>query len=199
MKKITKASSSFAKRAIAAALTAVSCLSVVTAPQLMQGNGSAGQIGITADAATLSYRVIADASRGNVTLRPNGWYYSPNHQYLLIFVQKTGKLVIYEETSSGRKVKWQSPVSAPYGECVMQKDGNLVIYSAKDANGKRKPVWNTETNGNNYSSLILDDNGTLYIESGFVSPKRTWSTIDDELYKCCVMTMTLDEMWNKGR
>jgi hypothetical protein len=199
MKKITKASSSFAKRAIAAALTAVSCLSVVTAPQLMQGNGSAGQIGITADAAEFSYRVIADASRGNVTLRPNGWYYSPNHQYLLIFVQKTGKLVVYDETSSERKVKWQSPVSAPYGECVMQKDGNLVIYSAKDANGKRKPVWNTETNGNNYSSLILDDNGTLYIESGFVSPKRTWTTFETEVCEWHVNNMTLDEMWNKGR
>ena len=51
------------------------------------------------------------------------------------------------------------------GECILQKDGNLVIYETVD--GERSVCWHSGTYRDGWTSLVLDDNGNLYIYSPY--------------------------------
>jgi len=90
-------------------------------------------------------------------LASGSWLESPNGAYKLV-MQPDGNLVL----SGGGLVIWETN-TAPYpgAEALMQRDGNLVVYQ------KHVPLWDsgTEGPGNVGSSLVLKDNGALYIYS----------------------------------
>ena len=170
-----KSKMSVGKRTLAAVIVVVSCFSLAAAPESLTGTNVFNTVSVNA-AETKDYTVVAEAWSSNDTLRPGKWYSSPNDKYFVVFDGNSGNLLLYGNTPNGRKLLWNSKSTAPNGSCIMQADGNLVIYSAYDAKHNRKPVWDSHTSRNLMSSLILTNNGDLYIKSlPSVMGKRTWS------------------------
>lgn len=104
----------------------------------------------------------------NNTLQPNEFLtanqalFSPNQRWELIY-QGDGNLVLYNRNATAvhepRGAKWNSKTcgTSP-GRCVMQTDGNLVIY---DATGVAR--WDSKTYGNPNAWLNLQDDGNLVV------------------------------------
>jgi hypothetical protein len=107
--------------------------------------------------------------------------FSPNRQYFLVFITTgaadvAGKLVLYK--SSNRQVLWSSSGTGA-GSCVMQTDGNLVIYKMSDERWSpiqdRNPAWSTNTHGNNGAFLAVQNDGNVVIyNSG--NNRALWAT-----------------------
>lgn len=170
-----KSKMSFGKRTLAAVIAVISCFSLAAAPESLTGTNVFNTLTVNA-AETKDYTVVAQAWTGNDTLRPGKWYSSPNGKYFVVFDGKSGNFLLYGNAPNGRKLIWHSKSTAPGGSCIMQADGNLVIYSAYDANHNRKPVWDSHTSRNPLSTLILTNDGDLYIKSLSSNfGKRTWS------------------------
>ena len=97
---------------------------------------------------------------------------SPNGQCQLFYTN--GDLVlwaVYEKAPTANHVLWRasdSTIGKP-GTCVMQDDGNLVIY---DAN--KKPLWASNTSGSPGATLVPQDDGNLVIYDR--SGKPIWAT-----------------------
>jgi len=74
-----------------------------------------------------------------------------------------------------RSTLWESGTQVfPAGPCVLEEDGNLVIY---DSDGK--PIWMTGTWGHPGSKLIVEQEGYAVIErppGPFIPPIEVWST-----------------------
>ncbi|HET9053433.1 MAG TPA: hypothetical protein VFM90_04630, partial [Cyclobacteriaceae bacterium] len=66
---------------------------------------------------------------------------SPNGKFYLIF-QGDKNLVLYKRTPDGEKPLWATATNNRVNRCVMQGDGNLVLYN------NNNPVWATNTGGN---------------------------------------------------
>ncbi|GAA2842748.1 hypothetical protein GCM10020220_034780 [Nonomuraea rubra] len=81
--------------------------------------------------------------------------------------QSQGNLVFYD----GTKALWTSPTAGnPGAKATMQKEGNLVIYSASN-----KALWSTPTAGNPGAYLLLPkQSGNLVIYSK--DNKPLWSS-----------------------
>ena len=172
-KNAMKSKMSIGKRTLAAVIAVISCFSLAASPELLIGTNVSNTVSVSA-AETQNYTVVAKAWAGNDTLRPGKWYSSPNGKYFVVFDGKSGNFLLYGNTPNGRKLIWHSKSTAPGGSCIMQADGNLVIYSAYDTNNNRKPVWDTHTSRNPLSSLILTNDGDLYIKSSSnIFGKRT--------------------------
>lgn len=175
-----KSKMSFGKRTLAAVIAVISCFSLAAAPKSLTGTNVFNTVSVNA-AETKDYTVVAQARSGNDTLRPGKWYSSPNGKYFVVFDGNSGNLLLYGNTPNGRKLLWNAKSTAPGGSCIMQADGNLVIYSAYDAKHNRTAKWDTHTNRNPSSSLILTNDGDLYIKSLSISSalsdfgKSTWS------------------------
>ena len=95
---------------------------------------------------------------------------STGGRYILIF-QADGNLVLYRDLyGGGTRILWSSNTSGKMGKvCIMQDDGNLVMY---DRFGNA--VWSTETWNNPSSHLVIQDDGNLVIYRPDNSP--VWST-----------------------
>ena len=79
---------------------------------------------------------------------------SANGRYRFIY-QSDGNLVLYD----GGTPLWASGTNGkPVGVCIMQGDGNLVIYGRA-----QQYVWDTATNGNPGSRLVVQDDGNVVI------------------------------------
>lgn len=122
------------------------------------------------------------AAHGDNTLYPGEslhmwqWIESSNSEYLLQ-MQTGGKLVLY---SKNRGKLWESPISYLPGynhsrpRCIMQADGNLVIYHelfpSKPDDPLLEPfdfpVWASNTENNAGARLVLQDDGNLVIYLG---------------------------------
>lgn len=88
---------------------------------------------------------------------------SPNGEYTLVY-GLDGHLVVYQQNGANRfaTVTWSTDVYGfEPGVCVMQRDGNLVVY---DAN--LQPCWASNTAGNQDAALRLQNDGNLVIFRG---------------------------------
>jgi hypothetical protein len=92
---------------------------------------------------------------------------SGNGQYRLIY-QTDGNLVLYR-TSNGAAL-WASNTwgTAP-GACLMQHDGNLVIYNANGI-----PIWASQTYGYTGNRLVAQSDGNVVIYTAWGAP--IWAT-----------------------
>ncbi|MGI8459131.1 MAG: hypothetical protein ACR2LI_13600 [Propionibacteriaceae bacterium] len=88
-------------------------------------------------------------------LLPGATIHSTSGRYTFIY-QGDGNLVLYD----GGQALWASGTDGkPAGVCIMQTDGNLVIYPP-DAGA---PIWSSGTYGNPGSFLSLQDDGNVVI------------------------------------
>jgi hypothetical protein len=94
---------------------------------------------------------------------------SPNGRYSFIY-QDDGNLVLYSNPS---RPLWSSNTDGrPPGECIMQRDGNLVIYGPQSQG--RQPFWNSGTQQYPGSRLLVQDDGNVVIYQPDGTP--VWAT-----------------------
>ena len=87
---------------------------------------------------------------------------SPNGQYSLV-CQSAGNLVLYDNSTSS--AYWTSPIAGTaVRQCIMQSDGNLVVY------GNSGAVWASNTAGHTGAYLQVHDdrNVVIYAANGQV-------------------------------
>lgn len=90
------------------------------------------------------------------SLEPEQFLRSPNGRYVFKY-QDDGNLVLYRSWD-GRPL-WESETDgSPAGVCIMQNDGNLVIY---DPGGQ--PLWEAHTWDNPGSRLLVQDDGNVVL------------------------------------
>src|SRR5215210_6899576 len=90
------------------------------------------------------------------SLEPEKFLRSPNGRYIFKY-QDNGNLVLYRSWD-GRPL-WDSETDgSPAGVCIMQTDGNLVIY---DPDGQ--PLWEAHTWDNPGSRLLVQDDGNVVL------------------------------------
>lgn len=88
-------------------------------------------------------------------LLPGATVHSANGRYTFVY-QTDGNLVLY----AGGRALWASGTDGrPAGVCIMQNDGNLVIYPPDASN----VVWASGTDGNPGSHLTIQDDGNVVI------------------------------------
>ncbi|MEV0828015.1 hypothetical protein [Nonomuraea rubra] len=135
----------------------------------MAGSLLAGPVALTAMAQPGNAAVAAAADD---RLTPGEWLLSGQSltsvggRFKLV-QQSQGNLVFYD----GTKALWTSPTAGnPGAKATMQKEGNLVIYSASN-----KALWSTPTAGNPGAYLLLPkQSGNLVIYSK--DNKPLWSS-----------------------
>jgi outer membrane lipoprotein-sorting protein len=95
----------------------------------------------------------------NQSLTPGQSIASSNGLYTFIY-QSDGNLVLYKNyISKPKKALWASNTAGRPGRtCIMQGDGNLVIYD-----GSNRPIWSTNTWREHGSHLIVQDDGNVVI------------------------------------
>jgi hypothetical protein len=110
-----------------------------------------------------------DTMHPSDVLTPETWISSANGAYYLVY-QSDGNLVLYSNRFG--KALWASNTAGQPGEsCVMQPDGNLVIYD-----GDGHPLWasNTNTPG---SRLVMQDDANAVIYRPNTTP--VWASKTD--------------------
>jgi len=123
----------------------------------------------------LGYRYDTDhwLAAGDV-LNPSDCQFSLNGSYMLLF--KMGCLQY--QTPDQKTVLWRSndPTSDTGKSCIMQSDGNLVIYDDTNPN-QHKPIWASNTVGHNNSYLLIQQDGHLGIYGSDWKPftPKPWS------------------------
>ena len=111
-----------------------------------------------------------DMEPGEV-LHPGESVTSANGQYTFTY-QLDGNLVLCRNRD--RHCSWATDTNGiSPGVCVMQADGNLVVYS-----GDAKPVWDSETWQYHRSHLVVQDDGNVVIYRP--DNKPAWATGTDE-------------------
>ncbi|MFG1604998.1 hypothetical protein [Actinoplanes sp. NPDC049265] len=94
--------------------------------------------------------------RPDQVLNSNGTLLSVNGRFRLTYQDDTN-LVLYRTTDD--KPLWATGVRpGGVGACIMQADGNLVLYNATG-----KAVWASNTNGNPGSRLTVRDDGDVVV------------------------------------
>jgi hypothetical protein len=97
-----------------------------------------------------------DISSSNLKVGMRFW--SPHKNYFVEF-QSDGNLVVY--TASEKPVWDTKTTGTGANACIMQGDGNLVLYNGRTA------VWNSETSGHSSQKSVLQmqDDGNLVINA----------------------------------
>ncbi|WP_283137130.1 M36 family metallopeptidase [Rhizohabitans arisaemae] len=91
-------------------------------------------------------------------LQPGGFLTSENGRFTLRY-QRDGNLVLYRNRDG--IALWSTRTAGiPAGECVMQGDGNFVVYTPQPTH---RAVWNSVTAGNPGSRVIVQDDGNLVV------------------------------------
>lgn len=113
---------------------------------------------------------MADRLLPNQTLFPNQSIASPNGKYTFIY-QADSNLVLYKRYPSGsQKALWAAGTNGKGGNrCIMQADGNLVIYNAAN-----KPLWSSDTWHDAGSCLVMQDDGNAVIYNA--GHKAIWAS-----------------------
>jgi len=96
-----------------------------------------------------------DKMQPGQVLHPGNFLQSADGRYRFIY-QADGNLVLYQ----GNAPLWASGTNGKgVGVCIMQTDGNLVIYTSGP-----HPIWASGTNGSPNSHFIIqnDGNGVIY-------------------------------------
>lgn len=120
-------------------------------------------------------------------------FQSPNGRYYLIF-QGDKNLVLYKKKpGGGEQPLWATATNNRVNRCVMQGDGNLVLYN------NNNPVWATNTGGNANAQLVLQDDGNLVIYAANGRVLWTSNTAQPEDVKgpknelCCGKELTMGD------
>ena len=148
------------RRIIASVITLLICVAVLAVPNANKNEKLFNQKNASAIGWVGGEIVEYSTSHSNETITPNKWYRSPNEEYFVVFSKSEGNLVVYHDTKNGREPVWSSGPRAKDAKCVLQHDGNLVIYSPEATDGV---LWNTETKAQNGASLFITDDGDLYL------------------------------------
>lgn len=180
MKEIKKTSPKKLKtRVISGLLAAASCITMAAAPTMPAAGELFGGMAITAEAA-VTYKVLYDTDgqngkpESNRTLPVDQNVLSNNKKFCLRF-QSDGNLVVYRYSNTNYGALWNSRTCGYKNSmCVLQADGNLVIYYTP-ANGNRRSVFHTGTNGNRRVQLCLADDGELFIRAK-ATGKKLWTS-----------------------
>jgi len=102
--------------------------------------------------------------------------YSPNKRFFLVW-KSDGNLVLTDTKSSPWRNVWTSKTSGRVTtHCIMQPDGNLVIYNMNNPSGSQA-VWCTGTWNNPDAGLSVVDNGRVVIYNKY--RKERWSSTND--------------------
>lgn len=104
------------------------------------------------------------------SFEPGDFADSANALYRVIF-QEDGNLVLLELPDTVLFASGTNGLGAT--ECIMQVDGNLVIY---DSEG---PLWASNTAGNEGSTLVLRNTGELAVFASGIEPLAIWSIMPD--------------------
>ncbi|GAA2511301.1 hypothetical protein [Winogradskya humida] len=102
-------------------------------------------------------------------LNSNGTLFSANGRFRFIYQDDTN-LVLYRTTDNVGQ--WDTrPKPGGVGVCIMQEDGNLVVYNARG-----EAVWASDTPGNPGARLVVqnDGNAVIYRPDG-VAAWATWT------------------------
>ncbi|MGW1363076.1 hypothetical protein ACWCQP_37415 [Streptomyces chartreusis] len=114
-----------------------------------------------------------DMQPGEV-LSPGASIRSPSGRYRLTYQEDTN-LVLYRDPEV--RALWDTrPQPGGTGVCIMQGDGNLVVYNAGAG-----PVWSSGTDGNPGSRLVLQDDGNLVIYRSDGAPIWASNTVQPVL------------------
>jgi hypothetical protein len=97
-----------------------------------------------------------DIMQPGETLNPNQSISSANGQFEFAY-QTDGNLVLYR-LRDGHPLWASNTAGQPDEVCIMQSDGNLVIYD-----GDATPVWASNTAGHPGSRLVVQDDGNVVI------------------------------------
>ena len=92
----------------------------------------------------------------NETLAPDEMLFSRNGRYVLIY-QRDANLVLYKNDQNRISLWASNTAGQPPNACIMQNDGNLVIYLPGG-----KPIWASNT-GQPGSRLVVQDDGNVVI------------------------------------
>ena len=93
--------------------------------------------------------------------------YSDDLVFRLVF-QDDGNLVVYDNQN---RALWASGTNGQAAsQCIMQTDGNLVIYGYYDA------IWASGTNGWYNAYLDMQDDGNLVIYYPVSYTEAIWAT-----------------------
>ncbi len=154
------------KRFVALILSAVSCLSLATMPQL---SASFRDYSITASASSDKFNSDTIVLTTGSTLAYNTTKYSQNKRFRLN-LDNCGNLSIYDTIEN--RITWQTNTGIDHNYAThsfflkMQEDGNLVIYQTQRHAKTPTAIWNTKTvtgvKSNGYS-LRLSNDGELYV------------------------------------
>lgn len=104
-----------------------------------------------------------------------GYLYQGNYlssydqQFQLRMQWPDGNLVLYDVNNNARWASWTQNMGPDY--CVMQNDGNLVIYRL----GDNAVLWSPYTQGNPGAFLRLQDDGNLVIYTADGSRALWWT------------------------
>jgi hypothetical protein len=97
---------------------------------------------------------IGSQMRPGETLAAGQQITSPSGRYRFVY-QGDGNLVLYD----GGHATWASNTAGrPTGVCIMQGDGNCVVYTPGP-----HPIWASNTAGHNGSHLVVQDDGNTVI------------------------------------
>ncbi len=151
----------------------------VGAPGSPGGPGGAGSNGGRGGAINLALPKLASSSAtsdqllADQSLKPDEAISSANGHYTLKY-QSDGRLVLYRNRD--RKELWDTKKTYPGAAiCIMQSDGNLVIYDTLPSPGTRQRyVWLSGTAGHPGSRLVVQDNGDVAICTP--DDTRVWTT-----------------------
>jgi hypothetical protein len=121
----------------------------------------------------LGYRYDTDhwLAAGDV-LNPSDCQFSYDGTHMVLF---TRGCLAYQ-TSDQKSLLWQSSDPTTGTNCIMQSDGNLVIYDDRDPN-QHKPIWASNTVGHNNSNLLIQNDKILQIYGSDWRPftPKPWS------------------------
>jgi len=114
-------------------------------------------------------RYEQDSLKPGQRLYPGQSVYS-NNRSLNMTLQPDGNLVIYR--TRDQHAVWSSNTqNKPVTECVMQDDGNLVLYDQF-----KTPHWSSNTHGNQGAEFKLQDdgNGCIYSQGRCIWATQTY-------------------------
>jgi hypothetical protein len=108
-----------------------------------------------------------DGMQSGEALNPDDSITSNDGQFFFVY-QTDGNLVLYSNRT-GNPLWASNTAGQPAGICIMQADGNLVIYDPDAV-----PLWASNTPGNAGSRLVIQDDGNVVIYRPNNSP--AWAT-----------------------
>lgn len=146
-------------------------------------------------ALSLSLLLGGNLSLAAVELRAGEALYRGDHlesenSDFRFYLQNDGNLVVRHQSTG--VALWSSKTHGQDGvRLVMQRDGNLVLYT-EDA----KPLWSSKTHGTDINRFELTNNGSLNLT---LESETKLSLFDSEAYECVGDTLNYQQTLKVGQ